>query len=674
MSFFYYDGSIIPRMELNKATSTYSRFTKYWTTLTMQNADGDDVLVYSPNSRVFYLNGYIVDETTKRFVKGIGINWDEFISTSVDGEIVARFFTLRADFPYSGERAFADKTFATAQLVEPSIDDIKESFDKQFIKGDIVDVTIGYGGQLKRYINEHELEWEATGTGIHTKPLNSSEIRSVLASNPWYYYANSRHIPYSKNSNPFNTYTGNNAIEATSWSGTNTPRTVPVCSVATSIGSLGVMALLDNGTMFEPILTATGEVRVINEVLLTDSTGKAGEVLEYTYTLSFKYLGTTSNYLPGQVLNWYDHYYQDMADIPKVFMESDRYGEAKTTSTIDTKIKSEMRELMVDPTLTGGIVEDSMYLKIPRQMIDHVRDGDPDNPTVKYKTVYTKYLKVNSVAAMKKREFVKMLSSSIGTDHVLEEKDWYENLLAIVIVIVAIVVAYFTAGMAIGVIAKMALFAGTLAIGLSIGGMILSEVGGMTSAGNVKVMGKFATIIGYVGSILGIFAFLQAFAQNAFKEAAKESLKEAGKELTKEAIIAEAGKQLAEASVSKVLSAVVDSALKSVTSIFTEAATASLTQNVNTVMDGLSGVMKGLDFYMDREQDKYEQELGDLKAASDKYDEEILNKPYIQTAGVFMITHEKLAAPDMLQDLAADIDSRVGHDKSALAFQTCVDS
>ena len=265
MSFIYYNGSIIPRMELNKATATYHRFDKFWGKEIKQNGIGEDVEVYKSRRNV-YVNHFIQDTVVKRFIKALGIKWYDFTSQKVDGEIETIYFYLRP-----------------ASYTAPTNEMITEALDRQFLVDDIIEVTISYGGALRKYIKEHSLPWYTDSSGvIETAPLNTEEIRTVLASNPWYYYANSRHIEYTNNTQNSSSYDGSgNHIRLSGI--TSNPSSTPVCDISSTLGSLGVLALIDNGDVFEPILNSNGSPQIINEIISTDSTSE-GEVIKYTYT------------------------------------------------------------------------------------------------------------------------------------------------------------------------------------------------------------------------------------------------------------------------------------------------------------------------------------------------------------------------------------------------------
>jgi len=262
MSFIYYNGSIIPRMELNKATSTYKRFTRFWGTETKQNAEGQNVKVYKEKAQ-FYTNAFRTGKVTKEFVKAIGMKWSEFIGQDIDSEIDTMYFYMKHGFKYSGERAFDSPVNTTIDFIDPTDQMICDTLNKEFEVDDEVDVTISYGGALKRYVSIHSLEFEVTGIGISPAVLNTKEIREVLASNPWYYYANSRHVEYDLDSKQFQLYDGS-GTDVTSSGGTPTPRSTPVCSTASTVSYMGALALVDNGMLFVGLCMSL--VSIVQEV------------------------------------------------------------------------------------------------------------------------------------------------------------------------------------------------------------------------------------------------------------------------------------------------------------------------------------------------------------------------------------------------------------------------
>lgn len=658
-------------MVLNRNTALFKKFdrsstangypyTGFWETETINGIE-----VYKQRMN-FYANAFRTDKITKNFVTALGIEWSEFIGQKVDSEIETMFFYLKPGFKYSGERAFDSPINATLDYNDPTSTMIADKFQKQFVVDDIVEVTIKYGGDLKKYITEHDLGWVATGTEIQTTPLNTEEIRTVLASNPWYYYANSRHVEYTNNIIAFSLYDGSDS-GLTLIDTSPTPTSAPVCNISTTIGSLGVCALLDAGSMFEPVMDEEAEepTLLITDEQITTSSTTAGEVLEYTYTLSFRYKGcTTSSNLITNMLNWYNYYYEDLNEIPYDLTQTDQYNDALITSQIDTKIKRELIELRWDPTVdyvNPTVVENSLYLKVP------------DYITWDEESTYTEYLKVDAVKKMKKKEFVKLLSTKIATDYTVEKKKWWEKALAFVIIIVAVVVAVFNppAGVAIAAVGgagsvgafalTIAVFAGTMALVISIGAFLLAKVGGLSAQSLVKMLGNFAAVLGVVSLIAGIYASITAYMSNL-----------AAQQLVKEGTIAEIGNvtaaqaatKLSSMSIMEVVNAALSQAKTAITEAFkTAVVDMSITSIGNYAITSAKYLLKAYDFYMDQEKKDLEKELQAEKNELEQLNDELAAAETFEP-GTFMLHHERLSSHDSLQEMAIEMDSRIGRDQS----------
>jgi vacuolar-type H+-ATPase subunit I/STV1 len=192
--------------------------------------------------------------------------------------------------------------------------------------------------------------------------------------------------------------------------------------------------------------------------------------------------------------------------------------------------------------------------------------------------------------------------------------------------------------------------------------------------GSVRLIGKFATIVGYAAMILGIYAAIKSLASKAIEE----GIKQEALNLSKEQMKAEVTKRLAEMSISDVLTTALKQAIVSVkdaiVNVFTQSSMDSVTQSVNTIVDSLSNLLKAYDFYASEQTKKVEAELKELQEEEQKYNEEIQNRALMSMAGTTMLVHERLSTPDALQDLAASMQEKVGQDENYLAWYTDVNS
>jgi len=613
MAMFRFDGATPARMLWNRNSSVYERFDRVW-----PKAIIDGTLVYAPQL-VFYISGYYVDTPRMRkFIKSLGMSWDQFVSQEVDSEIELMWFKLnRGVYQWSGETALGFENLSpTGGLVEPTKAEIAQTLNDAFKNTKKFTVTIDYGGGVKRYLTEHDDGYIINEAGeIVPNPLNTKQIYDKLMSNPWYFLANSRHKDY--------TFDSRSVVDGI---GSYVPINTAVADVASSVSQYGAFAVLGDTNSFEQI----GEYRTKD---LAVSNTNAGTTRRIQYEVDYKFHGVTeTSKIVNEIIDWYTERRRVLAK--GITLQT---PDEKTSIAFDTIIKRNMRSMMnIDP------IEDSLWL---------------DN----------QYLKHEAVRSMKKRDFAMFLGKSLGTDYSVEDASWWEGVLAIVLTILILVIAFYLAAPTGGAsfsLVELAAFAGYAAIGFAIGGVVLAKAGGLSAQSNVRLMGSFSTILGYIGSALGIMAMVQ----NLAKEAAKRAVEEAGKKVT-EGAVNEALKQV---TIGDIVNEAVSKAVDSITSIFTHSATQSVMSTANGILDMLKGLMKGYEFYADQQEKKTSAELDALKAEEERYNEEVLNKPYMFPAPTMELTNKRLMNIDMLTDLDIEIQSKIGADKNFRAWEASV--
>lgn len=643
MSFLYRDGLIVPRMHFNRNTAAYETFKKYWSTTTKIGVDGKPIEVYVPYMH-FYVNGFISDTVTKKFVKAIGMSWEELTSQDVDSEIETMSFILRDGFEWDGSHANSDITSTPVGSKDPpDTFIIADMLNSSIPLGEEFTATVSYGGSLKRYINEHELSWIATGTSIESGPLDTDTIREVLHSNPWYYLANSRHIQYDKNSNPFYVYSGN--VNTNTSTSSYVPRNSALCDVATSSSSpYGIFALLGDDLSFTVSRDTAGNAIASEEKVTTNSTVGNNEIVRYVYSYTYVFNGVTpSSPIVKEIYDWIQNYYPDGKGNGIELNPRDKINETKVTATIDTKFKNAILGMYSNTLLNGSsTVEDSLYL------YDYDWMGEQ-----------TTYLKVDSCAVMKRSDFVKMLSKSIDTDYTVEDKDWWEDLVMFVLIIIVIVVSYFTAGLATGAsVSAIAAFASYAAIGFTLSGMLLTQTGGLSSAGNVKILGSFATVFGYIAMITGIYSLIQ----NATKKLAAQALADAVKNSA----------PVVNASVTDIAIQIAKDVFQGITSVFTEGMSASANQVVNATSEVLQIATVPLKYYEDQEKKELDSLQDEYDELQDAYNESILNRSVFYGSTAYTMVEKKLMTPDMITDIDETIKTNVMGTPSYIAWSTSV--
>jgi len=619
MSFMYYDGSIVARMDLNRALSVYRRFDDFWGTTYI-----DGVKVYNA-SMIFYTRTYRDDRTIKKFVKSLGMTWETFTGSKVDREIENMYFKFKPGFAYSGEVANREviqveaEGRKTSPLAAPTLEEIRSKLNLVFSGTDEIAVTTSYGGITKKYLENHELEWDIGPTGVTTTPLNVEELRKVLDSDPWFYYANSRFSDKGSVTIDASHYDGSgNGIITKD---TKTPSTIGVCNTGSTVNILGTLALLDSQSEVFTLLNEAYDEEV-NAVKGTHDI----YYTEYKFTRTYKFNKITgSSTFLNMLLDWYS------------------YAGDKLVHSSDTSIKKALETMMVD-TNPGN---NSLYIV--------------DRGNV--------YLKYDTLRYMKKREFVKLLGTSIDIGYTVEDAEWWEKALMVVLVILATYISIVMPPAGPGAFAAIATFAGTLAITLSIASFIMMQVGGLSSLGYVKRIGKFAAVAGVIGLLAGILAALQNLITQAIT---KEALKEGLQNMTKEQVATEISKKTVSELAIMAIKESFTGLTSAVQNIFTDFSMESLKVLANSVIDSLNGLTTAFNFYQDTEKSKYDKEMNDLKEQDEAYEQEILNKPFMFPFGQVMLMHEKLSTPDMLQDLSLDIDSRIGRDSSYTSWENNV--
>jgi hypothetical protein len=651
MSFIYRDSSVIPRSILNLKIATYKNFDAYWGKHII-NVGGKDIRVYN-DKRFYYRKGFIVDTVSRKFIKSLGLNWEDFTSQKIDNEVESMWFYLKGGYKWDGAVAYSgfDKVNPTKPALRPAVQNIIDDFNNSFEIGEKVKCTVSYGGDLKRYISDHELLWTTTGVSVEAGSLNKEHIRSVLHSNPWYYFVNSRHLPYIKDSNPFQLYDGGNvSVPLTTYK--PSARTLPTVDVYGENNVLSIFALLGDVGVFKPILDDDGDIKIIDENETTYHTDD-GEAIRYTYTIEYEFRGVSRNsQLIKDIDSWFSVYNQNIQDIKYKPTDPDKYREEMITSTIDTKFKKVMSSMM-EPDIQyylDGKGEDELYVYESQEYNGFDRTYNPPKA----------YLKVDTVAKMKKHDFVDLLGNQLKTDYAVEKASWFERLLAVIIIVIAVVVAVVICTTGVGCAASPALIASALGgatVALTVGSLILSEIGGLSANGLVKVIGKFAQITGILSMVVGIYAAFNAMWQKAAEEVAKE-----------------VGKETAEVTVKEALSQIASSALDSIKSTFTDFANKSVMDVVSSIGDVLKVATKGYDYYLDNEKKKLQREYDELKAEEEAFNEEVLNRDSMSAPAVYYITHERLSTPDMLQDLAIELELASGGDASYTRWNNSVNA
>lgn len=647
MSFINRDA-LTPEMAITSmAYSNYRKFQKAWgTTYLPGPLPGDpDVHVYSPKLYIWN-GGFNTNIHFKRFVLSLGMSYEELISMDIDSEIDSVWFYFKPGFVWDGTTVPDLSALepipeydATLGLEPPAAQDIIDIYDETFVEGDIIEVTVSYGGDLQRYIYEHELGWEATDIGIITTGLNKDIIRGILHAKPWFYFGNLRHLDYDAEIDgtiPFQIYDGNLALDTAESGELYSDSLTPVTKVAVTVEGyeydilaeeprydMGAFALMDNGSVFEPILNAEGEQLIYDEKITTASTSRYdGEALEYSYKVKFRYTDiNNSTSLINEMMTYYDNWI-DISD------NTSYTDDVLSAGTTDTIFKSTLTSLM-----TPLLETDSLY--------------------------YEGHLRVDAIKYMKKRDFLR-LEAKLDTDYKVKEASWWEKVFAIVIIIIAIVVAVITQQYyaAQGIAVSVAAGAGAASLTLTIGMIALSQFGGASAAGLVKKIGAFAQIVGIVAMIAGLTAIIQnamsRAAQEAGRQAAQASLAAGGTGVEAGAAAKVAIDQFTQqtllSQVGSALKMMATDALASVSQLFSAVGEGSLTSTQSLSI--ANKAMDVLNYVTEHERKEDYQEYEDAKSAHDaemkEYEEERFDNVLKDMAKVLMIETERVGSYDAI--------------------------
>ena len=671
MSFVYRDMLFPNIVKFGGYSSLHHRFKRVWGTKYI-----DNVHVYNSTLPI-YSGSWRTDVVFKRFLNALGMSHEELISNRVDSDIESIWFYLKGGFAWDGSTRprgtyTGDLLYtATNGLTAPTAITLASEINANLNVGEVLEVTVSYGGDLKRYIEAHTLEYEVTPIGIIGGTLNSSEIRDVLHSNPWYYFANCRHIEYTKDGLPFQIYDGNITSDGV-YDDVYTVESlrVPLCKVSITsedfeqpVGddaprklNFGMFGLMGDTSVFTPFTNEDGSLAIYDEKISSVSTPE-GEVLEYTYTVKYTYNGcNASSTILLEMMGFYDML-ENLAETQAVtYTDVEEKYETVIHSTIDTAFKTTLVDEMTYD------VTDSLY--------------------------YEGHLRVDAVEYMKRRDFTKLIATKIATDYSVEEASWFEKAFAAVIVIAAFVVGILLAAPSGGTVTWGSVAAGLAAASaiLTVGSFFLASFGGLSAQRLVNQIGAFAQVVGIAALITGIFAWIQAAGQRAAQEAAQQAMNEAiaagatGDAIGTAALSAFEAQLAANTFMSNLVNAlrfaVTDAmaAVSNVLNMFSGSTSASVSQAVGTVVDGIGFVNTGMEFYMDKEKEEMDAEMAYLEEEERKYNEEMLDNALKKPAEIWIMSEDRITSYDALFELDMSISSKIGHDMNFLVWESNVNA
>ncbi len=497
MSFIIRDFLTPSVTNFNMNSRLYQRFSKAWPTTWVNGK-----LCYVEKYKWFHAGSVKGSIADKEFYVMLGTSYKELVADKPKSkdEIEYIYFTLKSSKYNYGAPTKQDivNWINGAMCTEHAEDDwAGETYCA--VTASSVDVTVDYGGNLQKYIIEHKKDFDVipdpdgdpAKATLQVYPFNRAEVRTVLHSDPWLYFANIGTYSDIKREMAFDYLSAKeNTAPQTYFKGLVS---TPVTSVTSTLLA-GGLALIDDGSTFTP----SGEI--FNEVEYTITTGletcttscdgtpiytsTKGEVLGYKYTQTYTFTPVT---VASSIVS---EIYNVALSIENNAKSYDRYSRL---TPADTLIKKAIYDMSANND-TDEIWEQGL-------------------------------LKVDAAANMKRWEFADLFSAAFDTGHKVEKASWWEKALSFIIIVVAIVVAVVAAvfcnvcatamypALAYGAAAATA-----AALALSLGGILLAVVGGPSAMRIVRTIGSFAQVVGIIAMVLGIANWVT----NSFQEYAKQ--------------------------------------------------------------------------------------------------------------------------------------------------------
>ena len=675
MSFIYRDALSPARAFTAAQYGLRRKLIKSWPHLT---TGGHEVL----STRFYYYRNFkwLRSDDLTRFLKVAGIPSNTFYAQDVDEDVEDMWFELHTGYVWDGIVGYTNTPkdhdipnkpvyIGSYDKRSPYTSEVVTAMNLEFKQDDIVTVKITYGGYSGRYIANHGLKRHTINCGPDTiegaqsceltyTPVDTKAIEDKMLSHPWYYLVNS--MQYGNLHDNYSMQEIDGGVSPTY--SNKTPKDTTMARVSarkqsagnnySSAFKKGIVAVLDNGSTFEPIEVnkdATGyqkytfdgsvSTRVVNALdkytRRSDGTyvrtnpefpaGKGdGLALEYSFKVSYRVRGPSgggAGFIQG-MMDWYKAVDTGKSKALTLY-------DWKLTSTTNSMFKQVFKDMYVD--YLGGS--------------DNLRSNG--------------YYRIDRLNAMKAKDFTKLFTDNIDQDHKIRKAEKGEVIAAIVIIVIAIIVTVWSGGL----LSEVSLPG--LAFGLSMGGLVLtaggmglSYFGGASTGGLVKMINDIATVVGYLALILGLAVAYNKIAEKLAEEAVEEGIKqgtyEYGKEVSKEAI----KEALKEVTVVDVVMDVVKEAISTPVSVFTGTATPKVV--VSFISDTMKTAMLGFNWYKSEEESKMKRELEAIDAEvkelneANEADRRLADPTYNLMAATELVT-----TYDALQ--ALDVDFRTNH-------------
>lgn len=509
------------------ASATYERFKKVWGTHLI-----DGIEVYN-SVFLWYQNGVGVrnDLPFNRFINKLGIKRSSLTNNNFTRVENCYFSINSAKYSY----------------VPMDKNEIALDLANAFIIGDEFEVSVTYGGDLRRYVTTHY----AFNPVDNTYTIDTAAIRVELHRDPLKYFAN---IALETSGDMWNTFDNSYGYEIFAAS---TPASSPVTKVEynTTLRDriYETLALLDNGSMFQQQGAVYNE-RIVG-VDMSTATGDGAILAEYSYILKYKVvaLPISTTYITTQCSTVAQAVYAARDSTSRSYF-------IRTNHAIDTKLKEAVL-LMNNPA------------SIP--------------------AFYKGYLRVDAAEAMKRKEFVALLLKAFDTGSTMQKSKWYEKVIAIIIIIIAIVIIVLTwwAGGTVGwSLASLGLGLMYASVFLAVALMLYAQAFPYATD-QIAMIGGAATIVGYAAMAVSFFNIInQAFIQSATQAGTEAAITAAAQQgATSQTIMAAYNGAMSSFSTEMFIDGMIEGVKESIMSMVDGVANAS----VGSVGEALSNITMG---------------------------------------------------------------------------------
>lgn len=658
MSFLGVDRTTIPRTRWAVRWSIYRKFTKAWNTYVLRPNE----FAYTPQL-FLYRNGHWEDsEPIRQMFTALGTSYDSITSQSVSKDIEAIFLNLNAEKFHWDGTTYTSETFQpTPDFLSPTEDYLLDTLDKVYTREKVITVSVEYGGATRGHLVIDEQSYEVVNTQIVPVFTDIEIVQNKLMENPWVYLANSYHLE-------------NDSFEAGIVYETNKLSQAPI-GVA-DVGSLntfyGVFAALDKDEHnFEIINNAiTGTRYFDTELLTTEVDGKIYRSVKFN--LKFRYKGNirTDKALVSEILKFYDYY--TLVRYEPLFKLSLKDLVSRASNT---KIKAVLFQLMYPPYLNiDGTFTSSLFESAGSTLVG------TDDGTTRRLQLYS--LKQLPASLMKKKDFQEMLSQCLEMNYFIRDKEWWEDILLIVLVWAVVVLSIYTAGTSNlfsggvwSIIIAWGAVSGYIALGLTISLFIMSKITGIRGAQTAAAFKEVIVYLGYASLLLSITGTLGKYIQTLVRKSVEESAKEAIKSQVKDFASKESAKAL-EAEVSKQVSSLgfLDYTSAVFKGLVKEAVktVSTLPSLANSTVKAMSYAVKGYSFYTDNINTSLKDDLNKAKAEAEELEESLDSYTQADPLIITQSIEAKMKTPDMINDTIERVETTVGRDSSYNKFSNFV--